>query len=127
MGRYGQAAIMAVELIKTGKEKNPIDAWEIATCQIFGKGTSMQRKGCPKGAFLGLCEEGLINGIPSGRYTRSHKNKSYAVKAVQMLKNNPTKHYTEKTLWNEVIGHKDKAYNQQMDVVITLWEKGYIK
>jgi len=127
MGRYGQAAIMAVELIKTEKVKNPIDAWETATCQIFGKGTSMQCKGCPKGAFLGLCEEGLINGIPSGKYTRSHKNKSYAVKAVSILKNNPRKNFTEETLWIEVIGNEYKAYNQQMDVVIALWKKGYIK
>ena len=124
MGKYGQAAIMAVKLIKAGRK--PVEAWERATCQIFGEGTSMQRKGCPRGAFLGLCEEGLINGIPKGKYTRSKKNKSYAVKAVSILKNNQTKRYTEKTLWHEVTEKEDKAYNQQMDVVITLWEKGYI-
>ena len=38
MGRYGQTGIRAVDSIRTGKEKNPIDVWKFATCQIFGKG-----------------------------------------------------------------------------------------
>lgn len=41
---------------------------------IFGESTS-QRKGCPKGVYLGLCEEGLVKGIPKGKYTKSKKIK----------------------------------------------------
>jgi len=128
MGSYGQVALKAVELIRTGKATDPTDAWEIATSQLFRAETSMQCKGCPKGAFLGLCEEGFVKVIPSGHYTRSKKNKSYAVKAVSILKNNPTKDYTENELWNEVIGNEHKkAYNQQMDVVLALWKNGFIQ
>lgn len=130
MGSYGEAALKAVELIKIGKATDPRDAWKIATSQLFGAGTSMQRKGCPKGAFLGLCEEGFVKAIPSGHYIRSKKNKNkfYAVKAVSILKNNPTKNYTKNELWNEVIGNKHKkVHNQQMDVVLALWENGFIQ
>lgn len=127
MGRYGLASINAVELIKSGKTVDPILAWNLATTQIFGTKTSMINKGCPKGAFLGLCEEGLIKGIPIGHYTSSIKNKSYAIKAVTILKSVPSKEYTEQSLWEKVIGNVFKKPNQQMDVVITLWKNKYIK
>ncbi|WP_434751377.1 DUF6979 family protein [Paenibacillus amylolyticus] len=55
--------------------------------EINTEGTWAQRKGCPKNAFLGLCEEGLVHNIVSGRYTErsgSQKNKNYAVKAVRI-------------------------------------------
>jgi len=39
-------------------------------------------KGCPRGAFLELCEAGMIKGIASGKYTRSKRNKEYAIDAV---------------------------------------------
>ena len=34
-----------------------------------------------RGAFLGLCEEGLVKGIPAGKYSASKDNKQYAVRA----------------------------------------------
>jgi hypothetical protein len=46
---------------------------------------SAQKKGCPRGAFLGLCEEGLVKGIPAGNYTTSKDNKAYAVRAAELL------------------------------------------
>jgi len=79
MNKYGQAAVRAVRLINIGSISSPVDAWERATSEIFGKGTSSQKKGCPRGAFLGLCEDGKVLGIPPGKYTSSTKNKSYAI------------------------------------------------
>ena len=38
-----------------------------------------------RGAFLGLCEEGLIKGIPSGQYMASRDDKAYAVRAAALL------------------------------------------
>ena len=46
---------------------------------------SAQKKGCPRGAFLGLCEDGLVKGIPAGNYTVSKDNKAYAVRAAELL------------------------------------------
>jgi len=86
----------------------------------------MRDKGCPKGAFLGLCEEGLVRGIPRGLYTQSRKNKEYAVRAVRLLKEGQYAPKDPFVLWSRVMAGDPKNYNQQMDVVLALWENGYI-
>jgi hypothetical protein len=121
MGKYGQAAVEAQKLLTNGIA-GPRDAWEISTSQIFGKGTSSQIKGCPKHAFLGLCEEGLVRGVSPGAYASSkeNKNKEYAIRAVNILKNNPQHEFKKKELWTKIT--KDEiTHNQQMDVVLALW------
>ncbi|WP_420865668.1 DUF6979 family protein [Dickeya oryzae] len=45
----------------------------------------MYKKSCPLSAFLGLCEDGYIKGIPKGKYTKSYKNKKYAVVAADIV------------------------------------------
>lgn len=125
MGRYRKAAIEAVNLISS-TNMNPEQAWHIATSQEFGKGTNSQKKGCPKGAFLGLCEQGMIKGVPIGNYTNSLDNKRYAVKAVRILKEKPKLAEDEDKLWDEVLGSKFKKQNHQMDEVLSLWNKNYI-
>jgi hypothetical protein len=72
-----------------------------------------------------LCEEGLVKGIAKGNYTKSDKNKSYALKAVEILKSNKNNSFTPKELWDKLeLG--DKQSNSQMDVVLALWENGLI-
>ncbi len=125
MGKYGISAIKAVDLITKGYTKNPKKAWEKATIEVFRNGTSGQKKGCPKETFLSLCCFGFIKDVPSGSYTDSIKNKEYAIEAVKILKINPQMPFPKKSeLWNMVAGKK--TYNQQMDVVISLWNKGFI-
>ena len=126
MGNYGKAAMRAVRFYKTGSAMSPQDAWAKATAEQFGWGTSSQLKGCPKNTFLGLCEEGLIRGIPSGNYTRSRRNKKYAVDAVQILKQRPTLAINPQALWDQVMQGESKQHNQQMDVVISLWNSGLL-
>jgi len=126
MNSYGKAALEAVRLFTNGIAKNPRDAWEKATAQIFGKGTSSQKKPCPRNAFLGLCEDGLVKDIPSGQYTRSQKNKKYALNAVKTLKQNPELSRDKHSLWNAVLAGKQKTHNNQMDVVIALWNEELI-
>lgn len=125
MGNYGKAAVKAVELVESGYVKSPIEAWQKATIEIFGEGTS-QRKVCPRSTFLGLCEEGLIKGIPPDDYTKSKENKEYAIKAVQILREEPALSYDQISLWNRVIEDETKVYNQQMDVVTSLWNNDLI-
>jgi hypothetical protein len=124
MGEYGLAAIRAVNIFINGTTDNLIEAWDIATIEFFGKGTYSQTKGCPKETFLGLCNEGLVKGIPSAHYTNSIKNKKYAVDAVKILKNNPLISANKLKLWHMVAGNK--SYDQQMDVVISLWNEGLV-
>lgn len=43
MGKYGSSAIKAVSYIVEGYASNPVEAWNRATIEIFGKDTSSQK------------------------------------------------------------------------------------
>ena len=126
MGKYGDAAIEATTFLLTGKENSPLEAWASAVRAIFPKSISSQRKGCPKTAYLGLCEEGLIRGVPPGKYTRASGNKSYAISAVKLLRKEPALAGNKEMLWSKVMRGERKRPNNQMDVVIALWKRGLI-
>jgi len=112
------------------RNMNPKDAWDEAAREIIG-GADTRVKGCPREAFLGLCGEGMVKGIPKKPYTRSEKNKLYARKAVELLRNNPKfRDDTTKELWNRVLkdlGREKVHHNQQMHVVLALWKSNLIQ
>ncbi len=123
MGIFGDSAILAVKLFAEKKVGDPIEAWEQAiTTQT--KSESVRMKCCPKSAFLGLCEVGLIHGIPKGTYTNSKKNKKYAIDAVKILRKNPT-FLNENNLWVQIV-RKTIVQNGQMEVVLALWRNGLL-
>jgi len=66
--RYGEAALMAARR-GPPTDIDPMARWESAMKQLYPTSATAQRKACPRGAFLGLCEEGLVRGIPPGHYT----------------------------------------------------------
>ena len=132
MGGFGTAALNAHKLATGKHPQDPSDAWDQATTSIWGGGTSSQVKSCPKNAFLGLCAAGMVKGVASGKFTRSRKNKKYAVKAADMLKvNSSLVSLGEKGLWQKVMKSfgepVDKVHNQQMDVVLTLFQNKLIQ
>jgi hypothetical protein len=124
MGMYGQVAIVATGLFRRGEAESPREAWEKAVALAYPESSSLQEKACPRDAYLGLCEEGLVSGVPAGKYTRSVKSKRYAVEAVGLLKLDPGLAENTSALWQRVAG--DKKHNGQMDVVIGLWRAGVI-
>jgi hypothetical protein len=126
MRKYGRAAVLATKLITEGFARDPLEAWRKATVEIFPDSPSSQEKGCPKGAYLGLCEEGLVQGVRPGEYTTSKENKGYALKAVELLGMNPSLAKDEDLLWSKVLQGENKTPNSQMDVVISLWTLGLI-
>jgi hypothetical protein len=127
MGKYGQAAVKAVALLNTRTLDLPREAWNQATIEIFGKGTSSQAKGCPRSAFIGLCEEGLVKGVDAGKYAlKSTKNKDYAIKAINLIKKEPSLTNDMNQLWNQVNAGDSKVHNSQMDVVVTLWKNNLL-
>ena len=126
MGRYGKAAIEAINLILSKTITEPEQAWDIATSNEFGRGTDSQKKGCPKGAFLGLCEFGMIKDVPIGSYTGSTDNKLYAVRAVRALRKNSELAHNEELLWDHISHGKSVSHNDQLDIVISLWNEGLI-
>jgi hypothetical protein len=121
--RYGLTALTSVQNFKGSY--SIIEIWLRSAKEVFPLSKSSQEKGCPKGTFLGLCEEGLVKGIPKGNYTKSVKNKKYALKAIEILKQNTQTTFSPKELWEQLeLG--DKRSNSQMDVVLALWENGLI-
>ena len=125
MDKYGQAAIKAVKLINLDPSLGPNQAWENSTLEIFGKG-STQKKSCPRGTFLGLCEAGKVKGVKANNYTRSALNKRYGIDALKLLNGDPSLANNKKGLWEKIPGCNGKSHNSQMDVVLALWGNNHI-
>jgi len=125
MANYNTYGLCTVKAMQSNfGSLHPLELWEKAAKELFESKNS-QEKSCPKNTFLGLCEQGLVKGIPKGNYTKSVKNKEYALKAIAILKQNKETTFSPKELWEKLeIG--DKRSNSQMDVVLALWEHGLI-
>jgi hypothetical protein len=92
---------------------------------LYPTSPAARKKGSPRGAFLGLCEEGLVKGIPPGHYTASADNKSYAVRAVALLTEGKQT-WSTSTLWRAVEDDPERTHNGQMDIVLALWKNDLI-
>jgi len=120
---FGDSAVKAVRLFTEKGVTDPDEAWYLAIKSMTTSVATI-KKSCPKDAFLGLCEMGLVRGIPKGAYTTSYDNKRYAISAIEKLRNNPSLSFHRDKLWALVAG--DKAHNGQMDVVLSLWKNNLI-
>jgi hypothetical protein len=119
-GKFGEAAQRAAELSRKGWD--PIDAWESVVRTIFPDSPAYQKKGCPKSAFLGLAEAGHIAGVAPGKYTSSTENKRYAIEALRLLQRERDLAGKPEELWRRAARSATIKHNEQMDVVIGLWE-----
>lgn len=126
MAKYGDAAIAAVRSVQSGRTRTPQQAWDDAVQAIFPGKIASQKKGCPRGTFLGLCEDGFVRGIPPGNYSRSQLNKGYAIESVNLLRQNPNLARDSVKLWSTIQRGEEKVENGQMDVVLSLWSIGAI-
>lgn len=126
MAGYGDVALKAVALISREDKLTPATAWDAAVAEAFPHSKSAQEKGCPRSTFLGLCESGRLKGVPPGRYTRSSKNKAYALLALDVLKRDPALAGDLKLLWNTVLSGDTKHPNHQMLVVVALWTENLV-
>jgi hypothetical protein len=122
--RYGEAALIAVKQGPSA-DINPIVRWKNAMEKLYPTSPAARNKGCPRGAFLSLCEEGLVKGIPEGRYTSSRDNKDYAVRAAALLIEGK-QGWSTSALWRAVTDEPEKVHNSQMDVVLALWNNDLI-
>jgi len=121
--RYGEAAIMAARQ-QSPADVNPVARWETAMTALYPTSSSARKKGCPRGAFLGLCEAGLVKGIPAGRYAASKDNKDYAVHAAALLTAG-TQRWSTSELW-KAVAKPAKTHDSQMDIVLALWNNDLI-
>ena len=128
MCQNGKAAIKAVKLVRDNGE-TPQDAWQKAIC-IFTKSKSSRDKSCPRNAFLGLCEEGMIKGVDPSEYGAGKKCKKFAIKAVEILREEPTLSLNMTKLWKKVMENlgedTSKSQASRMGVVTALWNNKLI-
>lgn len=124
MNKYAEISIKAIEKIQN-RQITPVDAWKEAAKEVFPNNPASIEKSCPKSAFLGLCEDGYVKGVPPGKYTRSQDNKKYVIEALELLKLENS--LSEKELWEKIDKKSKKVHNQQMNVVKILFEKDYLK
>ena len=119
---------MAVRMETYGKALTPADRWEDAVRKLYPTTPAGQKKSGPRGAFLGLCEAGLVKGIDGGNTepmtSQGNRNKAYAVKAVELLR--AGSHKTVSQLWMGVTDGDVVDHASQMDVVLALWKNGLI-
>jgi hypothetical protein len=126
MAKYGETAVRAVSVYTNGKASSIVDAWEIVARETF-RSESSQEKGCPRSTFLGVCESGIVAGVPAGEYnSKITKNKQYGLKAIALLRHHPELADSPDLLWSKV---RDAGGNPtgQMDVIATMWKHGLIK
>ncbi len=122
--KYGEAALIAARQSQA-PGIDPALQWQHAMETLYPTSVTARRKSSPRGAFLGLCEEGLVRGIPAGHYAATRDNKAYAVHAVALLAE-AAKSWSTGSLWKAVTHPADVAHRSQMDVVLALWKNGWI-
>jgi hypothetical protein len=126
MGQYGDAAVLATQYYLQGKQRSPRDAWNSAIKE-FSASEESRRKVCPRDAYLGLCQAGLVSGIPAGKYLpRANVNRRYAVNACEILRSDPTLLTNKKALWKGIKEPRAKKENGQLDVVVGMWSAGLL-
>jgi hypothetical protein len=121
MGIYGKTAIDAVKLMRQKIKYTSIEAWKKAI--VFNTTSEESRKkGCSRAAFIGLCEEGYILGIPASNTKTISKNSKYATEAAKYLIENTPNKITINELWQKIEEPKPLNENGQMQIVIALWQ-----
>lgn len=123
---YGRTAVDAAKMCELNSNLSPSDAWRKSVV-LHTSSKSSQEKGCPRSAFLGLCENGFIKGVTPRGTAGVTRNGQYAISAAQLLirENEPYAHGPA-SLWRKVVG-VDKKSNGQMQVVIALHLAGLLQ
>jgi hypothetical protein len=132
MGKYGDTAVHTTELLREGCESAQ-EAWRAIVEDVFPDAPEARDKACPREAFLGLCAAGLIRGVSPNTCTEPSRspNRRYSITAVRLLTSDPNlAHGSKIGLWRRVIKELGmdlkKKPNEQMEVVLALWERGLI-
>jgi hypothetical protein len=128
MGQYGRTAVHATKRFLSGEAPSVRTAWDSAVTQHSDTPFS-QAKGCPRDAFLGLCEAGLVKGVPPGNHgaPRENVNGRYAVEAYHLLKADPILASDKKALWKAIPDRTATHENGQLDVLLMMYAAGQLK
>ncbi|MDN0094566.1 DUF6979 family protein [Yersinia rohdei] len=122
--KYGEIAV-ATALVCQRNRSDIRDEWGKQAMYAFEGQPTSQKKGCPKSAFLALCEAGFIKGISKGNYgtPKESKNGYYAKAAAGALLVDSS--LSKKELWEISRASVDNpATNEsnQIEIVIALYQ-----
>ncbi len=120
MTKYAKAAITTAKRCQ-GSAKPNIKAEWLKVIQEL----KAYDEGCPRCAFIGLCEEGMVVGIPRDNYglQAGNKNKHYAVAAARLILDG---HYPDqKAIWHKVTDKRIQPH-EQVGIVIALHVNGLL-
>ena len=128
-GQYGRTAIEAARYARN-TTLHPRESWNRAAARLTGSPSSKNHPS-PRFAFLGLCQGGLIRGVPAHAYIRLVDNAACAMCAVGLLREDPQLAALKTTrLWDIVRqrmpGRLYPKNQGQMNVVLALWHSGLI-
>lgn len=121
MTKYTEAALIVVRQCNGMTAPDVKSAWTRTIREL-----NAYDEDCPRNTFIGLCEEGMVRGIPSGCYglRRDNKNKGYAVAAANLvLSGHELDH---KTLWQKVTTGTLQPHDQ-VNIVIALYNAGVLR
>ena len=126
MGQHGRIAHHVVRRV-VADGVNPETTWAEVAAQLYADSPALQMHGSACSTFLGLCSEGLVVGVPAGKYECSRRDKSFGMVAVRILREEPSLVFDQDALWRHVLNGRDVRHNAQMDVVCTLFRANLIK
>ena len=126
MSNYGNVAVHAAQYLVRNPNINPGVAWSTALAHY-----GVRDKSCPRTAFLGLCENGNIGGVPIGHYLnrRNTVNKIRAISVRNLIYNNtpPSKPTgTKKVVWQNITGISNGDIYGVINVVYDLFDNGLL-
>lgn len=132
MNQFGVAAVNAANLIQQTPQLLPEDAWD-QVMAATSLSASTVCKCCPREAFIGLADSGLIYGTTPLRKVAVGWNGIYAIVGVAILRNIQATRTRQKgdadQLWSYVmnaLSPKSVDQNNQMEVVLALWAANLI-
>lgn len=126
MGQFGNAASKAAGMLRAGSLKDPAAAWDRAVSEVT-ESDSCRTKRCPKTAFLVLCSDGKVRGVPSGIYVPGGAPR-YALNGASALAADASlEKLSPSALWEVVRPPRGpRAENGRMDVVLGLYRSGLL-
>ncbi len=125
MGAYGEIAWRAY-CLATVNGMSAQDAWLASLAERYTGPNQLRnaiKHTCPRGAFLGLCQAGLLPGIVAGQCTGSVSS-AYALTAVELLRADPSLANDRGRLEARVFGNRTP--NDEVRVVLAFWGQGLL-
>lgn len=127
MGQFGDAASTAAEMLGAGSVSDPAKAWDRAISEVT-ESDSCRTKRCPRTAFLVLCSEGKVSGVPGGNYVPRTAPR-YALSGASALAADASlEKLSPSALWEVVRPPRGpREENGRMDVVLGLYRSGSLR